>query len=363
MHDHYETLQVHPKADTEAIRAAYGRMCERYAPERLEGAAEELQQLARQRREALDHAYAILSDPQLRAAYDAELAATAVTAEPDDAVQEAPAEDEELDYRPLPPAGRQERPPGFDTQPTRRRARAQARGRGAARPPLPEWVAPTVIVAVCTFAIVLTTLITTVLWAPTPTAVSGPQIIDPNVADPAQPNMEQMLSQFEAQVISARQVVNNIPDHPNAWLQLGNALYDSVMVLRERLDQGDLNVQSLYIERLPRWLEAADAYRRASELDPTSALAHADLGASLCYYGQSINDQNYIREGTIEVERALELDIMEGRALLGAGICYIFADPPRRSEAIEQWQRLLLLPDVEPGLIFQARQLLLEHAQ
>lgn len=359
MQDHYETLQVHPKADTEAIRAAYGRMCERYAPERLEGAAEELQQLARQRREALEAAYTLLSDPQLRAAYDAELATTEASAA-DEAAQEAA--DDELDYRPLPPARRQERPPDFDPQPTRR-ARTQGRGRGAARPPQPEWLAPTLIVAVCTFVIVLTTLLSTVLGTPNPATVSGgPQIIEPNAA-PAQPNLDQIVNQFEAQIVSARQVVNNVPDHPNAWLQLGHALYDSVMVVRERLDQGDLTVQSLYVERLPRWLEAADAYRRASELDPTSALAHADLGASLCYYGQSINDQNYIREGTIEVERALELDVMEGRALLSAGVCYIFADPPRRSEAIEQWQRLLLLPEVEPGLIFQARQLLLEYAE
>ncbi|RRR74353.1 MAG: J domain-containing protein [Candidatus Viridilinea halotolerans] len=354
MQDHYETLQVHPKADAETIRAAYGLLAERYAAERLEGVAEELQHLASQRREALERAFRVLSDPQQRAEYDAALANVAPAPEA--------AADEELDYRPLPPANRQERPADFNAQPTRRATRQQ-RGRTSAQARQPEWLAPALIVGVCTFVIVLATLLSTVLGAPPPAAPAA--TVPPNNPAPAatQPDLEGILNQFETQILSARQVVNTVPDHPNAWLQLGHALYDSVMVVRERLDQGDLTVQSLYVERLPRWLEAADAYRRASELDPSSALAHADLAASLCYYGQSINDQNYIREGLTEAERALALDANEGRALLGAGICYAFADPPQLSAALEQWQRLVLLPEVEPGLIFQARQLIQEYSQ
>jgi tetratricopeptide (TPR) repeat protein len=154
-----------------------------------------------------------------------------------------------------------------------------------------------------------------------------------------------------------------VPENPNAWLELGHALYDSVIIVRERLDQGDLAVQSIYIERLPRWLEAAEAYRQATELAPESALAYADLAASLCYYGQSINDPTYVREGLAAAERALELDLSEGRALLGAGLCYAFSNPPRTAEAVEQWQRLMILPGVEPGLVFQARQLIQEYGQ
>lgn len=35
--DHYEVLQVHPKADQEAIQAAYTRMLAKYDAERLSG--------------------------------------------------------------------------------------------------------------------------------------------------------------------------------------------------------------------------------------------------------------------------------------------------------------------------------------
>ena len=72
MQDYYETLQVHPKADQEAIRAAYERLCVRYNPAQLEGAADELVELARRKRDDIERAYAILSDPQRRTAYDVE---------------------------------------------------------------------------------------------------------------------------------------------------------------------------------------------------------------------------------------------------------------------------------------------------
>jgi DnaJ-class molecular chaperone len=73
--DYYETLQVHPKADQDAIAAAYARLRELYDPVRLDGAAEELAELARQKRDALERAYAVLGDPTRRVAYDAEQAA------------------------------------------------------------------------------------------------------------------------------------------------------------------------------------------------------------------------------------------------------------------------------------------------
>src|SRR5262245_6756751 len=73
--DYYETLQVHPKADQDAIAAAYTRLRELYDPSKLDGAAEELTELARQKRDALERAYAMLGDATRRAAYDAEQAA------------------------------------------------------------------------------------------------------------------------------------------------------------------------------------------------------------------------------------------------------------------------------------------------
>jgi DnaJ domain. len=56
MQDYYETLQVHPRADAEAIRAAYERLRERYSAARLDGAADELQELARRRRDEIERA-------------------------------------------------------------------------------------------------------------------------------------------------------------------------------------------------------------------------------------------------------------------------------------------------------------------
>ena len=62
--DYYETLQVHPKADADAIKAAYDRLRGMYDPARLDGVAEELVAIARQRLERIESAYAVLSDPQ-----------------------------------------------------------------------------------------------------------------------------------------------------------------------------------------------------------------------------------------------------------------------------------------------------------
>src|SRR5438128_9384731 len=75
--DYYEILQVHPRADADAIAASYQRLRELYDPARLDGAADELIELARQRRDAIERAYAVLSDPVRRTAYDQEQAALA----------------------------------------------------------------------------------------------------------------------------------------------------------------------------------------------------------------------------------------------------------------------------------------------
>ena len=363
MQDHYETLQVHPKADQESIQAAYLRLRERYDPARLEGAAEELQSLARRRRDELERAFTVLSDPRLRAIYDEELARRVEEPEPPTS-QPLDTDEELLDYRPLVPARGHERAGDFNSQPllTPSRQRGRVAKQSATTP---AWLTPALIVACSTFSIVLITLLSTVLGNPPPvTTTNSAQSsnVGPTAA-PATPNAEQVTNQFEAQIVAARQVANGVPENPNAWIELGNALYDSVIVVRERLAQGDQSLQELYVERLPRWLEAAEAYRRAVELQPGSALARADLGASLCYYGQSINDQSFVAEGLAESEQAVALDPTEGRALLSVGICYAFVDPPRISQAMERWQQLIVLPGAEPGLVFQARQLVQEYSQ
>lgn len=365
MQDYYETLQVHPRADAEAIRAAYERLRERYSAARLEGAADELQELARRRRDEIERAYTVLSDPERRKAYDAELAERAAPA-PSAPVNASAFDDDELiDYRPLPPARRQERPAGFNAQPMLPPSQVRTAGRAVTRTVLPPWVAPTLIVAAATFVIVMVTLITTALGTPAPvTGSGGPQILDPN-APTAAPTTDvtALINQFEERIVAARQVAEQMPQNANAWLELGNALYDSVVVVRERVAGGDQSLQGVYVERLPRWLEAAEAYRRASELQPQNPVARADLAASLCFYGEGVNDQSYVQEGLAEAERAVADGPEEPRALLSKGLCLAVADPPRVAEALEQWQKLVVLPDADPGIVFQARQLIAEYGQ
>lgn len=360
MQDYYETLQVHPRADPEAIEAAYRRLRERYDPAKLKAAADELQVLARRRRDEIERAFTVLSDPVRRAAYDRERAERVIVAGDDGA--------EELDYRPLPPARGQERPEGFNAQPTLRRASApRSGGRQVERRGAPSWLAPTLIVAAAVFAIVLVTLVSTVLSGPAPvTPADGPQILGqggPATTVAPTTDSAQLINQFEGQIVAARQVANRVPENPNAWIELGNALYDSVVVVREQLASGDERLQSVYIERLPRWLEAADAYRKATELAPGDPLARADLAASLCFYGKDTNDPSYVRQGLSEAEQALRDGPEEGRALLSKGLCLVFSDPPQTAQALEQWQQLIVLPNAEPGLVFQARQLVAEYSR
>ncbi|NCC35199.1 MAG: J domain-containing protein [Chloroflexia bacterium] len=364
MQDYYETLQVHPKADPEAIEAAYLRLRERYDPAKLEAAADEIQALARQRRNEIEQAYAVLRDPQRREAYDHE------RAQRPDALPEGNDDDDAIDYRPLPPAGRRERPEGFDAQPKgrssgppqTRKGRQTKRNSGG----LPVWVVPSLIVGLATFGIVMTTLVITLLNSNNAIApAAGPQGFE-SLTTPtavATPSLDTVIAQFEGQVVAARQVAERVPENFNAWIELGNALYDSVVVVRERLARGDPTARQAYIERLPRWLEAADAYAKAAELDPQSALAYADMAASFCYYGQDISDMSYVEQGIAHAEKALELDATEGRALLSAGICYAFNEPPQITEALAQWQMLVVMPDAEPNLVFQARQLIQEYSR
>ncbi|MBX0327073.1 DnaJ domain-containing protein [Oscillochloris sp. ZM17-4] len=372
MQDYYETLQVHPKADLEAIRASYERLRQRYDSSLLEGAADELVELARRRRDEIERAYTVLSDPKRRATFDSDLSAQVAapaTVEAAAAGDDSGLDDDDLiDYRPLPPARRQERPKGFDTQPRIRPAQAAPRrsGRRIERSQrLPTWVLPILIVAVATFAIVLITLVTTVWNAPQQAAgsASGPSALGQPTASAPTPSVDDIANQFEAQITAARQVAQQVPDNANAWIELGNALYDSVVVVRERIDGGDQRFQGVYIERLPRWLEAHDAYAKALAITPANPVVRADMATALCYYGQGVNDQSYIARGLAEADQAISDSPEEGRALLSKGLCLVYSDPPQTAQALEQWQKAIVMPNVEPGVAQQARQLIAEHSR
>lgn len=376
MQDYYETLQVHPKADAEAIRASYDRMRQRYDPTHLEGAADELVELARRRRDEIERAYAILSDPIRRAGFDAELLAQVSVAPPipqrGSAVSLPTSDDDDLiDYRPLPPARRQERSKDFNTQPTlsppsptpRRSGRQTGKSQR-----LPTWIPPVLIVGVVTFTIVLITLFSTNTPRPAASGASGvgDQAGPSTMGQPtaaATASIDEVINQFEAQIGAARQVANQVPDNANAWIELGNALYDSVVVVRERLDSGDQSLQSIYVERLPRWLEARDAYAKALKITPTNAIVRADLASALCYYGVGVKDQSFISQGLSEADQAIKDAPQESRALLSKGLCLISADPPQKTQALEQWQKAIVMPNVEPGVAMQARQLIAKYSR
>ena len=64
--DFYEILQVHPKAEPEVIKAAYYRLSQKYHPDHNPNQAEQMDWCMKR----LNEAYAVLSDPARRAAYD-----------------------------------------------------------------------------------------------------------------------------------------------------------------------------------------------------------------------------------------------------------------------------------------------------
>ena len=73
MPDHYEVLQVHPRAEPDVIRAAYRILARKYHPD-MGGNAE--------RMVAINDAWDVLGDPARRAAYDASRAVTGATQTP-----------------------------------------------------------------------------------------------------------------------------------------------------------------------------------------------------------------------------------------------------------------------------------------
>jgi len=357
MQDHYETLQVHPKADQEAIQSAYERMLSRYNPAALENAAEELVEIARKKRDDIERAYAVLGDPVRRATYDEERRVR-VAAEPETTAGQS--EETLLDYRPLPPARGEERPRSFNPQPVmpRQSAARQSGRRTGAKPARSSWSIPVAIVGVTTFVVLLVSLFITTLNSPQPSAASGTeaQPAAGGDAQAQQAQQAQLMNSFEDQITEARMVAQQVPDNVNAWINLGNILYDSVQIVREQIPQSEL-----YQERLPRWIEAGEAYRAALELEPDNVVVRADLAASLCKYGEGVNDVAYVEEGLAEAQRAVAQDATNSRALLNLGVCLANTDPPQTEAALEQWYAVLDLPTAAQGELFEAQQLIQQY--
>jgi cytochrome c-type biogenesis protein CcmH/NrfG len=336
--DYYETLQVHPKADSDAIQAAYERLRSMYDPARLEGVADELIAIAQQKLDLIEKAYAVLVDPVRRSDYDRSRGIAKPVlpaAQPEIDVPTGPAI---LDYRPLPPAGRSERPRDFVHEPL-------------VRTNTPRTGTST---AIAVLAVLLSVVISSSLLITNWSAITAP-------ATPAQPGVTptaSALDQYEIAIAQAKQATEQTPTDSQAWILLGNQLYDSAQIVRENMPDS-----TLYQQRLPRWLEASQAYDRALALQPDNASVRADRGASLCYYGAGVGDQTFITQGIKDVRSAVQARPDDPLIQLNLGNCLINALPPQTDEAIATWQRVAQLAPVDSAIAQRARELIGQYQQ
>jgi curved DNA-binding protein CbpA len=92
MKDHYVTLCVMPQADSVVIKAAYRALAQLYHPDKWVGEPA----TATARMAEINEAYRVLSDPQLRAQYDRERAASATADSFDSSTDQETAFDDAL---------------------------------------------------------------------------------------------------------------------------------------------------------------------------------------------------------------------------------------------------------------------------
>jgi cytochrome c-type biogenesis protein CcmH/NrfG len=161
---------------------------------------------------------------------------------------------------------------------------------------------------------------------------------------------------FEASIPQARQAAQQNPASAQAWIDLGNVLYDSVQVVRESAPDS-----MIYQQRLGRWLEATTAYSQALALTPDNASVRADMGASSCFYGAGTGDQSFVRDGTAQVRRAAQAAPTDERVLLSLGQCLVSTQPPQTAEAIASWQQIIKLAPSSP-MASQAQMLITKYS-
>lgn len=341
--DYYELLQVHPRADADAIAASYRRLSEQYDPARLQGAADELIEIARRKTAELADAYAVLSDPEQRAAYDAQLAQVPTPAEPTVPPSSGSTPIHMPDYRPLPPADHAERPRHFDNEPM-----VSVNDQLDEAPP--RRAAPS-IGLVLLLMLPVAALLIGVLMTGTPTPVNAPAAA---VATPT----ATILEQIDALIVQARADAEANPTDPQRWREYANLLYDSVQIIRENAPDSDI-----YRQYVPRWLEAAEAYSKTLALDPQNVAVHADLGACYCFYGASTKELAYVERGLNEVRLAQAKEQENPRVLLSLGYCLVSQQPPQTDDAIAAWQRIVATNPADSPFVNQAQTLIERYRQ
>jgi curved DNA-binding protein CbpA len=302
--DLYALLQIAPTASHVEIEASYERLTNLYSEERLQGGPPEFQQLAAMRREELAAAYAVLGNPEQRAAYDAARAP---------ATTEVP-----LDYRPLPPARRQERPsPSLALPPI-------GGGTVAVRrvPRGPRSLVVPILVGV--------TVLSVLLWV----VLSGVRV-DGSPQALATPAVAQLTLPYSDDQIAAARTQAESANTEEAWTELGHMYFDNMGTLREA---APLSPQ--YMQSLPQWMESVKAYRRALELGAGESV-RADLALALFYHGVSSNDQPSVVEALRQAEQAKQTSPDEPRVLLNYGMIMFSTSPPREEEGRAAFRRIL----------------------
>jgi curved DNA-binding protein CbpA len=305
--DHYAILQLTPRATDAEIAAAYERLRDVYDPDRTANAAPELQELASKKRQQIEAAFRDLGDRHRRAAYDRQQGFAPIGG---DGAENA------IDFRPLPPARRQERDAAADYAP----------------PPLPRsrgirgWLAPT-LTAIAGIGLLLLLILSGVRVTGGQTALATPTIRGITL-----PFNDTQLRQFRAAAESTDTAAN--------WTALGNAIFDNLQTLRENAPQSPQ-----YRGQLDQWLAVVDAYDRSLALQDSDA-ARSSRAVALMSYGVDADDEARRAEALAEVQRGIRDDVRDPRALLNYGFVLSLTEPPRVAEALAQWRRIIeIAPD------------------
>jgi hypothetical protein len=331
MVDYYAILQVPRDADNAAIDEAYTRLSQAYDPAVLAGVSDELIALAQKQLFALNQARTILSDPTLRAAYDAGLTQVVAKA--------LPSAEPVFDFQPLPPAGARERIPGYVTEPVLTTNTVAAQ---------PNRTMPLF------FAITLPLLIVLVAFVLT----DGGKRVAPSNDTPPVESVQSQLDQFEAAIATTKLATDSDPGNATVWIEYGNMLYNSVQIVREMQPNSPV-----YIDRIERWQMAAVAYEKAMVLLPDNVVVAADHGAALCFYGNGVGDKKSSNAGLQQMRTVIDAVPAEerSRVRMNMGYCLAQNTPPQIEDARAVWQSVIDSEAKDSPMALQAAKLIAQY--
>ncbi|GAC1385766.1 MAG: DnaJ domain-containing protein [Herpetosiphon sp.] len=244
-------------------------------------------------------------------------------ADPRDQFLKAPGPQLELDFRPLPPARRAERPPRGQL----RVAEANGETGAEQRTPLaigmktPPWLALLVLAG-------LTLLLFAAVSLPgVRTSTRSEALATPAIADVRLPFTP-------TQIEEKRRAATSQPS-PESWAAVGDALFDNLETMREAAP-----LSSQYLNAASQWNDAAEAYRRSLAMhdDP---IVRSDLALALVYGGDATNDGAKVAQGRLEAEQAKRQAPDQARVSVQYGLMLVALNPPRIEEAVATWRQVV----------------------